>query len=388
MKAVDLVQLGTMILGMPEVGRLYTHLVQDAVVGREASPGVDNYARIMGVGSRRTVSRALDTLDRWGLVARTGSRRSQRYDVYPTPNLLFCHAIVEGMFGTEVYNDVLLGRRRAELISTTDHGDPVAAYALASLLAYYGDSGVHPLQLPEPSDATGKGYVGLHYPAIQSRKSMGQDSLFSVTESPDTNSPSENLISSSWGFGTRINPYSFSSFILTTDQGSTVCLYKSQKPNIAVYSDELPLGFVLPLICPKKSQAAKKRREAVPQTSSGFVYWAKEDLWKDAAYYATITNLVEYGNTLFQLGETLNWQLYIRVRTCLVENELSADQIRKAFKAASVDVFWKDKASVGMLCKDPNRIRELSRKSGHDPYVRSTAALPQLRGEAGDAIAF
>jgi hypothetical protein len=139
--------------------------------------------------------------------------------------------------------------------------------------------------------------------------------------------------------------------------------------------DRVPMGFELPPIVTRSTQTAKKRRGTLPDTSSGFVYWAKGDLVKDTDHYDTIMDLLEYGNSVFAVGEVLNWQLYIRIRTCLVENALPPDLIRKAFKAASLDPFWKDKASVGMVCKDPNRVRELSRKSTHDRLARSMSAI-------------
>jgi hypothetical protein len=388
MHTVDVVRRGSQVLDMPEVGVLYTHLVMDALTGRATSPGVDAYARIMGVKSRRTVSRALDVLDSWGVVTRTGSRRTPKYALSPGPDETFCRDVVEGMFGTEVLESVWNGSRRAELCETSSPDEAVGVYAMASLLAYYGEVGLYPTLLPEPSEHTNTGYVVFPTSPV-AQGSQGEMFLGQTSTHSDSGSSAENLLSrkclrcselqndvfnsSSESFGTSINNYTLKRVYVKTDLCFCICLYLSQK--IFYCPPVVPVGFELPPIVTRSAQTAKKRRDTLPDTSSGFVYWAKGDLVKDTDHYDTITDLVEYGNELFNLGEVLNWQLYIRVRTCLVENALPPDQIRKAFKAASLDPFWKDKASVGLLCKDPNRVRELSRKSTHDRLARSMSAI-------------
>lgn len=390
MLVVDLVRFGSVAIERPEVGLVYAQLLADGLTGKAEARSAEELCVLVGVKSKPTLYSVIDTLVEWGLVSRGGSRRTPKYLLGLAPNLTFCEDVVRGLFGQEVLDDVQKGSRRAEIISTAGPRHPVVEFALSSLHERFTQHRFFSFVMPSHSNDTGTGYVSFAYdlcPGKQSEwkvKVLGpQTDLYNPSGIP---AESVNF----WG-DVYVKPiYNEGVSVVRVDKGQETLYLRDLHIlcNLSVYPTVVPLGFIAPTNSTRAERIAKARRENIPASSGGFVYWPRTELPKDTEYFQTIENLVTYGNQLFKVGETLTWQLYIAVRKCLCEEEITEDQIRRAFKAASIDEFWKDKASVMKLCKDPNRIRELSRKSGHDPYARSTMALPELRGPAGDAIAF
>lgn len=390
MSVANLVRFGSIAVERPEVGLVYAQLLSDGLTGRAEARGAEELCALVGVKSKLTVYRAVDTLVEWGLLARGGSRRAPKYLIGLAPNLSFCEDVVRGMFGQEVLDDVQQGNRGAQLIPTAGPRQSVVEYALAAIHDRFTQREFFQFVMPSHSQHTGTGYVTFAYGLCPGKLDEWKGKVLGEQTDLYTSSRISPELVEFYGevYIQAVNNESVS--VVRVEKGQETLYLRDIHIlcNHSVFPTVVPLGFVSPSISTRAGRAAKTRRETLPATSRGFVYWSKDDLQKDTEYFQSVVDLVQYGNQLFRLGETVNWQLYIVVRNCLDEEEISADQIRKAFKAASVDAFWKDKASVMKLCKDPNRIRELSRKSGHDPYIRSTPALPELRAPAGDAIAF
>lgn len=390
MSVVELVRFGSIAIERPEVGVVYAQLLADGLTGRPAARSADELCVLVGVKSKLTLYRALDTLNEWGLLAKGGSRRAPKYLIGLAPNWSFCKEVVLRMFGQETLDDVQAGNMRAELSPTAGPGDPVVEFALSALHDRFTRHQFFPLTMPSPSEDAGTGYVSFAYGLRPGKHVEWLGEVLGNQTDLYTSSTISAETADFWGkvYIQAVNKESVSVVRVTAGQETLYLQDIHILCNHSVYPTVVPMGFVAPTVTTRAERAAKARQSNLPPTSRGFVYWTKDALRKDEEYYPIVERLVEYSNRLFRREEVVNWQLYIDVRGCLVEEKCSEETICRALKAASIDPFWKDKASVGKLCKDPNRIRDLSRKSGHDPYVRSTAALPQLRGEAGDAIAF
>jgi len=390
LSVVNLVRFGSTAIQRPEIGLVYAQLVADGLTGKVEARGADELCVLAGVKSKPTLYGVIDTLVEWGLLARGGSRRVPKYLIGLAPNLTFCEDVVRGLFGQEVLDDVEKGSRRAELIATAGPRHPVVEFALAALNDRFTQQRFFTFTMPSHSQHTGTGYVSFAYGLCPGQHDEWMGKV--LGHQTDMLNPSGILAEKLdfWGSVYVKAIYNESVSVVRVDKGQeTLYLQDLHKLcNLSIFPVVVPMGFISPTTSTRSERVAKARRETIPASSGGFVYWPKSELPKDTEFYQTIDALVTYGNQLFKVGETLTWQLYIAVRKCLCEEEIPEDVMRRAFKAASIDEFWKDKASVMKLCKDPNRIRELNRKSGHDPYIRSTPALPELRAPAGDAIAF
>lgn len=348
MRTVDLVRYGSLAIRNPVVGLLYAQLVQDWLTGQSRPDRV--YAAITG-SSTRQVTRALDILQRWGVLTRLGGTRARKLVLQPTVNLQWCRDVITGLYGKEALENVVTGSTAAELCPSEGPSDPVANYAVQQVLGLYAEADLFPLAgFPDSNARTGTGSV-IH---ADFRQNDGSDSRQSY----------------------------YTAF--------SVCMYK---PHIQVLCSEhlaeigthsafypvnLPATLVPnPKVTSTYQRAARAKKYDTPTNSFALLYWPMDKIKEhDGANYDTIEALVADWNKAFGHEERLDRKIYARIRFLLVENTISADDVRRSFKAASLDKFWGQHALLSSFVNDVGRVRKMSKENTHDRYGRGFKAIP------------
>jgi hypothetical protein len=371
---VDLVRYGSIAAGLPQVGTLYTQLVEDFFTGRPKRTA-EEFATLAGVTTKQ-VARYFETMEQWGLIRREGSTRARKVVLLEAPNLEFCSAVATAVYGAEVCESTSSG-----LAPVKGPSHPIADLAVGTLVARFFVHKFCGYSFSLPSEATGKGYVvsaaspdyghfdyghGLLY-------TLYKDIVFINTLSIKEITKQMSLIQEG---------------VDRADVPNTGHVRADvPNPQMTAYPLQLPPGLELPSLpraSTRKSTSAKKRRyETVPENSNGFVYWPNDKLPLDPRY-EDVCAVLEYWNKVVGTGEHLNWRLYIPVRECLVEQGLTVDQLRQATDKVPTHDFWADKLTLYGLCTKPHLVREfVGRRNGHDRLVRNSPATPRK-----DAVAY
>lgn len=347
MRTVDLVRYGSLAIRNPVVGLLYSQLVQDWLVGETRPDRV--YAAITG-SSTRQVTRALDVLQHWGVLTRLGGTRARRLVLQPMVNVQWCRDVITGLHGKEGLENVVTGSTAAELCPSEGPSDPVVNYAVQQVLGLYGKANLFPFAFPESSDRTGTGSV-IH---ADFRQNDGVDLRQSY----------------------------YTAFVVSMYQPhiQVLCSGSLAEMNaqVARYPVELPATLVPnPKITSTYQRAARAKKYDTPTNSFALLYWPMDKIKEhDAANYDTIEALVSDWNKAFGHEEKLDRKIYARIRFLLVENTISADDVRRSFKAAAIDKFWGQNAILSSYVNDVGRIRKMSKQNTHDRYARGFKAIP------------
>lgn len=348
MHLVDVVRYGSAAAGKPQAGMLYAQLVHDYVRGQTLT--AQDYAALVGVVPRQ-VQRYLKDLSDWGVITIKGRTRGRKVLLESAPNLQFCEAIVTGMYGPEVLEDVRKGNRAAELCPNTGHSDPVANYAVQVLLGLYANRPFVTYSYSQPTATSGTGAVKL---VTNSDISFGH---------PLVDMLKEVVVVSNYVQ------------ILSSNERMSEC---ADVRMLATYPTELPAGILVePKTMSQQVRAAKTKRDTLPENSFGLVYWPMTRLREiDVEHFDTVSEVLDTWNETVGTGEKLNPRLYARIRNLLVEESLTTDQLYQAFRAARIDSFWKDKM-LWTLSGNPSNIRGLLKQHKHDRLGRNMDVHPK-----------
>jgi hypothetical protein len=283
----------------------------------------------------------METLERWGLVTREGSTRSRKFVLGPTPNVLFCEDVVSGMYGDQVLESVKAGTITAGISVIEGQGNSVCDYAVQQLLGVYGVETFVTYALPEPSTKTGTGSVVL----------------------PDY----RNLC-----FGVVVSVYTYSNYVQITE-GQI-----SQDATVYTYHSVLPPGLQADKrVSTPKQRAARDRTYDLPNSSFAFLRWPDAKIREVDPHYETVLEVITYWNEQFKHNIKYYRKLYCIIRTLLVEQEMSVDQVRTAIRAARLDKYWGENASLSSFADNPSLVRKLASKSTHDRYGRNMDVHPK-----------
>jgi hypothetical protein len=369
MKTIDFVYYGAAAAGSPLAGPIYAQLLEDALLGYPYR-SLDDLALIVGVGAKQA-GRLLDTLVEWGVVRKQGYGRARKFVVGMPPNLAFCRAVLEGVYGEGYAQIINPPGSHTELetfgaLFVPNEGPPVivASAAVAVLVSLYAGKQYRHLLMPPPSGQDG--YVVW----------QGLTPLLGGLE-----------------LGQMLNQYAVSSpVVVKADHGKIqieqMSVSVSDDPKAVVYAHyptTLPAGLVVPP--PNKTRrgragtaASGKRCQKLPDSSAGFVYWPVGKLELDTEHYPQVVRLLEHYNETFETDNRLNWKLYVPIRECLVEEGFVAEDLARAVTQARHDPWWRDKMNAYKLFKNPHIIRELLGKARNDRLARGFD--PQPLGEA------
>jgi hypothetical protein len=367
-KTIDFVYYGAAAAGNPLAGPLYAQLLHDATIGYPFR-STDELALILGVGTKQA-GRLLDTLVEWGVVQKRGYGRARKLVVGMPPNLAFCRAVLEGVYG-EGYAQIInppgtdTQPETFGVLFVPNEGPPVlvANAAVAVLVSLFSGKEYRHLLMPAPGGQDG--YVVW----------QGLTPLLGGHEP-----------------GQMLNMYISSAYrVVSTDhqvQIEQMSVLVSDDPANVVYAHyptTLPAGIVVPP--PNKTRRARastaasgKRCQKLPDSSKGFLYWPAEKLELDTGHYPQVVRLVEHFNETFETENRLNWKLYVPIRECLVEEGFVVEDLERAITQARHDPWWRDKMNVYKLFNNPHIIRELLGKARNDRLARGFD--PQPRGEA------
>lgn len=324
----DFVRYGLLLMGQPVAERLWVLLWQDFYAGGGRTDR--NYGLLMGVTARH-VSRAMDLLDTLGLIGRSGSTRSRRLLLRPIPTAVFCEGVVAGAYGTAVVDELRSGARVPEVSAASGPNDPVVNYAIQSVVGLYRGQEPCLPSYPPVSEQTGAGIVRL----VQSVHPEGDDVSVVVT-------------------GSVVDPEAQVAYYATDD--------------LAASADKR--------ITTKRQRTAVARASEVPKNSYALMYWQFPRIESvDAENYSRVVGLIEYWNELFRNTEPMTKRAYCRVRYLLVDQQIPESSIRNAFKAAKLDKFWSEKATLESFTSDAGRIRKMGATTPHDRFASNTKTL-------------
>lgn len=319
----DFVRFGAISAGKPEVGSLYAQLTYDWLQGNSSA---DRAYRYLLGRSVPAVTNYKGELLKWGLLEFDGQTKKQELILHLVPNLTFCEDVIRGLYGEEHLGEVKSGKRTAAISPAWGTGHPVADYAVQLVLGVNGNNQFYTIAYPEPNERTGMGRVRV--PAMELPVS-----LYRETGKVAINVDGE----------------------------------------LSTYGSEVPEDLEINAVTWKYERASKKRQRKLPKSSFAFLYWSMQQIEEaDTQYYATIAGLVEHWNDQFRANEKLDRVVYSRLRNLLVEQAISEEDIRRAFRAASLDTWWKKRAVLGSLSNNPSWIRKLATHSQHDPLMRNT----------------
>jgi hypothetical protein len=347
-RIVDLVQLGSIAIAKPGIGTLYAQLVHGYLAG-QALPD-KAYATLLGV-SLRTLQLYFDTLSRWGLVTRSGSTRSRKFVLGPTPNVVFCEDVVIGMYGPGALQEILDGKRVSAICAISEGNPPVVSYAVQQLLLVYGVQTFVPYALSEVSAKTGTGSI----------------------VSPDYRNFSPLVVSM----------YTYTNYIqiLKYLKRGEIAQVEEEPLEYYTFSIDLPPGLAADKkITTPKQRAAKSKTYALPESSWAFLRWPDAKIQElDTEHYATIMDLIAYWNEQFGIEERYDRKLYCRLRNLLVEQGIAAGDVRRAIRGVRLDPWWGERAVLSSFANDPSKVRKFAKASQHDRLATGFNAIP--RGE-------
>ena len=437
MNQVEFVRFGALAVGRPGVGWLYEQLVWDYLSG---ATRVDrDYTDLVGV-TAKTLREYYEVLVGWGLLERCGDTRSRRVVLRLGPSLDFCEAVVEALYGAEELERVRLGGYAAGISvveGTVSH--PVVNYAAQSIIGLYGRRGYAERLFPEVTLLTGTGSVGSDgrmdfgifgekynaeggsglggldlgnrsvpikcYKDIviidTQRVSMGThtNSYNTSRVSKDTHTNHTNTYNINTIITTRtitqVEPEAIRCSItqvgagaegpnggLATQSGEEAGEVSAPKTSVF---DHLAVFVVPPEAVvaavprtTKRQRVAKGRKRVLPESSFGFMYWSVADAEVvDTAWFGQVQAVVASWNEVYQTGERLYPKVYARVRSLLVEEGFSLEQLQRAFRQAWFDSWWKEHGTLNGLAGNPNTIRKLLKQSYADRLARHQELRPK-----------